>query len=83
MIPRIRSVESAPDYYLCVLFDDGKKVKYNVLEDIQAISSYQDLMTIHGLFDQVQLDPSRTCVFWTDGIDLPSDIIYEYGEAVD
>lgn len=48
-------------------------------EDIDTIPSYQDLKTIHGLFNQVQLDPSRTCVYWTDMIDLASDTIYEYG----
>lgn len=82
MIPRIKAVKPEPDFCLRVLFDDGKKVKYHVADDIQTIESYQDLMTIHGLFEQVQLDPSRTCVFWTDDIDLPSDIIYEYGEPV-
>lgn len=25
----------------------------------------------------LQLDESRTCVFWSDEIDLPSDAIYE------
>ena len=26
--------------------------------------------------EQVQLDESRTCVYWNDVIDLPSDAIY-------
>ena len=29
---------------------------------------------------QVQLDESRTCVFWSEDIDLPSDTLYEYGK---
>ena len=44
---------------------------------------YQDLKNRKGLFNSVQVDASRTCVFWTDDIDLPSDIIYEYGESLD
>ena len=68
-----------PDYFLHVVFDDGKDVLYDVKDDIQTITSYSDLKTIHGLFEQVQLDQSRTCVFWNDMIDLPSDTIYEYG----
>ena len=82
MIPRIKSVKPEPNYCLRVLFDDGKKVRYHVLDDIQTIDSYRDLITVYGLFEQVQLDQSRTCVFWSDGIDLPSDTIYEYGEPV-
>lgn len=80
MIPRIKSVKPMDDFMLHVVFDDGKDVLYNVAEDIEAIPSYQDLRTIHGLFTQVQLDESRTCVFWNDMIDLASDTIYEYGK---
>ena len=79
MIPRIQMVEPMPDFKLKVLFDDGKTVVYNVKEDIETIESYKDLAVVHGLFEQVQLDDSRTCVYWNDQIDLPSDTIYEYG----
>jgi hypothetical protein len=72
-------VEPMPDYKLRVLFDDGKTVIYNVKEDIETIESYKDLTAVQGLFEQVQLDESRTCVYWNDQIDLPSDTIYEYG----
>ena len=79
MIPKIKMVEPMPDFKLKVLFDDGKTVIYDVKEDIDTIESYKDLATVHGLFQQVQLDESRTCVYWNDQIDLPSDTIYEYG----
>ncbi len=82
MIPRIKSVKPISDYRLYVIFDDGKTVIYNVKDDIDTIDSYKDLETIYGLFNQVQLDTSRTCVYWNENIDLPSDIIYEYGVAV-
>jgi len=80
VIPKIKTVEPMPDLRLSVIFDDGKSVLYDVMDDINRIESYQDLLFIHGLFDQVQLDKSRTCVFWNDRIDLPSDTIYEYGQ---
>jgi hypothetical protein len=83
MLPRIRDVKAMPDYCLAVLFDDGKRVIYDVMDDINNIEAYRDLLSIHGLFDQVQLDQSRTCVFWNDEIDLPSDAIYEYGRPQD
>lgn len=77
MIPRIKSVNPLRGYFLHVIFDDGKDCIYDVKDDINTIKSYRDLETITGLFEQVQLDESRTCVFWNDYIDLPSDIIYE------
>lgn len=81
MIPRIRDVTPMPDFCLRVVFDDGKAVLYDVKEDMEQIESYRDLRSICGLFNQVQLDESRTCVFWNDKIDLPSDTIYEYGRT--
>lgn len=81
MIQRISSLKPLPDYMLSVSFDDGKRVLYDVKEDMN-LPGYQLLREVAGLFQQVQLDPSRTCVFWNDEIDLPSDILYEYGKPV-
>lgn len=82
MIPRIKSVKTVVDYHLIVAFDDNKVVEYDVKEDIDAVEDFTDLEKIPGLFEQVQLDESRTCVFWNDRIDLPSDTIYEYGKEI-
>ena len=81
MIPKIKAVTPLPDFFLRVVFDDGKSVLYDVKEDMEQIEDYRDLRSIMGLFNQVQLDQSRTCVFWNDRIDLPSDTIYEYGRV--
>ena len=69
------------DYLLLVKFDDGKQVRYNVAEDIAAIPAFEGLKKEYGLFENAQLDSSRTCVYWSDQIDLPSDTIYEYGTS--
>lgn len=82
MIPRIKSVKPMKNYMLEVDFDDGRKVLYDVNDDIATLPGYDDLKNIYGLFEQVQLDESRTCVFWNDEIDLPSDAIYEYGKVL-
>ena len=67
-----------PDYLLAVSFDDGRKVVYDVKEDMQ-LPGYSALRDIYGLFQQVQLDESRTCVYWNEELDLPGHAIYEYG----
>ena len=82
MIPRIKTVEPMEDYILKVSFDDGKCVFYDTKTDMAEIPSYHDLKDIYGLFNQVKLDQSRTCLFWNDYIDLPSDAIYEFGREV-
>ncbi|WP_296329229.1 DUF2442 domain-containing protein [uncultured Treponema sp.] len=82
MIPRIKSLSDRDDYKLEVLFDDGKKVLYDVMDDIKTLEPFKDLVKIHGLWKQYSLDKSRTCVFWNDFIDLASDSIYEYGKPL-
>ena len=79
MIKRIKSLVPLPDYVLEVSFDDGKTVLYDTKEDMN-LPGYDALRSVAGLFQQVQLDQSRTCVYWNDEIDLPSDILYEYGK---
>ncbi|MBE5782509.1 MAG: DUF2442 domain-containing protein [Clostridiales bacterium] len=79
MIQRMKSVEALPDFMLSIVFDDGHRVIYDVKEDF-ALPGYDALRTVPGLFQQVQMDESRTCVYWNDEIDLPSDIIREYGK---
>lgn len=82
MIPRIKKLIPLEDYTLKVSFDDNKEVLYDVKEDINQIPQYELLKTQKGLFNNVNLDQSRTVVYWTDDIDLPSDAIYEYGMKI-
>ena len=79
MIKRIKRIVPLPDYVLEVSFDDGKTVLYDTKEDMN-LPGYDALRSVTGLFQQVQIDQSRTCVYWNDEIDLPSDILYEYGK---
>ena len=81
MIPRIKTLRAMDDFLLAVEFDDGHKVIYDVKEDIETLPTFRALIDVYGLFNQVQLDSSRTCVYWNDEIDLASDSIYEYGKA--
>ena len=79
MIPRIKSIRPLQDYVLQVCFDDGVKVLYDVKDDIRTLSDFKVLETEYGLFQNAQLDSSRTCIFWNDRVDLASDTILEYG----
>ena len=81
MIPRISKLTVLDNYVLYVEFDDGHKVMYDVMDDIKTLPSFRALVDVNGLFKQVQLDTSRTCVYWNDEIDLASDSIYEYGKG--
>lgn len=83
MIPRIKSIQPLENFVLLVEFDDGKKVEYDVKDDINTLADFRVLESERGLFQNVQLDSSRTCVYWTDRIDLASDIILEYGTLVE
>lgn len=82
MIPKIKTVKPLADYQIYCVFDDGVEVTYDVKMDMDTLPTYAPLKYVTGLFQNVQLDESRTCLFWNDEIDLPSDIIYEYGKKM-
>ncbi len=82
MFPRIKSYKPLEGYKLLVSFDDGRQVNYDVADDIATLPDFIDLKTEQGLFENAQLDKSRTCIYWNDRIDLPSDVIYEYGKVM-
>ena len=82
MIPRIKNIQPLDNYMLRVTFDCGTTVIYDVKQDIEDIEQFRPLKTEYGLFQQVQVDTSRTCVYWNEFIDLASDSIFEYGEKV-
>ena len=54
MIPRIKSIIDRNEYKLEVLFDGGKRVLYDVKEDINQIPSFKDLITTEGLWNILQ-----------------------------
>ena len=62
MIQRIASLKPLPGYLLSVVLDDGKHVLYDVKEDF-ALPGYSALRNEAGLFQSVQLDETRTCVY--------------------
>lgn len=82
MIIRVKRIETMSNYKLKVSFDDDVIVLYDMNEDINTLPNYTDLRDIYGLWEQVQLDESRTCIFWNDYIDIASDTIYEFGERI-
>ena len=82
MIPKIKSIVPLENYQLHIIFDNKKEVIYDLTDDIKTLPNYHLLKDIPRFFHQVQLDISRTCIFWNDEIDLPSDIIYEYGKPL-
>ena len=82
MIPRIKEIQALDNFILLVKFDDGKTVRYNLKEDIETIPSFRSLQKECGLYRSFQVDASRTCVTWSEDIDLPSDCLYEYGVAI-
>lgn len=82
MVRKITAVVPLSNYVLLVSFDDGKSVLYDMKDDFE-LPGYVVLKDVEGLFYQVRVDKSRTCVCWSDDVDVPSDIIYEYGKPVE
>ena len=82
MIYRIKSVEPLSDFILRIEFDDGYTVLYDVKEDFD-LPGYDLLRDVPGLFASVQLDQSRGFLYWNEDVDLPWDILREYGKPIE
>ena len=82
MFPRIKKVEVKDDFVLLVTFDDDIRVLYDLKDDIKNIKDFEALQTETSLFKNFQIDQSRTCIYWSDRIDLASDTILEYGRRI-
>ncbi len=81
MMPRIQDVKLLKDYEMEVLFDDGAKVIFDLKMMMKEVPVFNDLKK-DGLFEKYKIDESRTCLYWTDMIDLPSDGIYDFGKRI-
>ena len=66
MYPRIKEAFPLENYILKVIFDDGKTVLYDVKDDVTKIPSYSPLIKTYKLFEQFQVDSSRTVIYWND-----------------
>ena len=82
MIPKIKFYKPIDKYKLLVKFDDGYTVEYDLSSEISAIPEFRDLKDIVGLFECIQLDSSRTILFWNETIDISSDTLYSYGKSI-
>ena len=81
LLPTIVSVETLDNYVLEIIFDDGKKVHFDMKTMMDAVPEYQKLRE-NNLFENYTVDESGGCIVWTDMIDMPSDGLYEYGMEV-
>ena len=82
MIPRIKTIEARDDYKLLVMFDGGEMVIYDVEDDIRQIPDFSVLKSQAALFENFQIDESRTCIYWSDRVELASDTLLEYGKNI-
>ena len=80
MIPKINKATLVGDFKINVSFDDGKMVVYDLMSDIEQTPYFHLLQEQDGLLEQMKVERYR--IYWNDLVDLPSDILYEYGETI-
>lgn len=77
---KINKLEFLDDHIMQILFEDGKEVKYDIKEDLN-LPGY-DILKDEDIFRSGEISQSKCFVRWNNGVDLPSDILYEYGKAI-
>ena len=80
MFHRISSVEPLPNFNLSINFINGEKRMYDVSPLFEKWESFKTLLSVKGLFEQVQVDAGGYGISWNDDIDLASDELYYNGK---
>lgn len=83
MFHKIKQITAKDNYILNAVFDDGTEKEYDIKPLFDDIPEFDDLRTIHGLFEQVRIDIGGYGIIWNSNIDLSADEIWEHGKAVD
>ena len=81
MLPKIKEVKVLDNYTLDVIFEDGKRVHYNVIEHIKNYPNY-NILKDKKVFENFTVNDSKTVIVWNKDVDLPSHDIYDYGSIV-
>lgn len=80
---KIKKITPLEGYKLYAEFDDNTNIIYDLKWDFVMLVGFSDIKDIPGLFEKVQIDESRTNIFWREDLYLPVDLIYDYGEVCD
>jgi hypothetical protein len=82
MFHKVKAVEPLPDYRLRVEFSEGTVKKYDLKPLFGKWDSFQTLLTVSGLFEQVKADTGGYAVAWNDDIDLSADELWHNGSEI-
>lgn len=79
MFYKIINVQPLDNYKLLVSFENGEIKKYDVKPLFDKWGAFKDLISIHGLFNQVKVDAGGYGISWNDDIDLSCNELYYNG----
>lgn len=81
----MRDVKALPDYGLLVVFESGKKKKYDVQPLVAKWEAFKALSSTKGLFEQVKVNAVGYMIYgisWNDGIELSCNELYKNGVGI-
>ena len=79
MFHKIKDVKPLDEFILEITFQDESIKYYDVKSVIDRWPSFNDLLTIAGLFSQVKVDNGGYGISWNDEIDLSCNELWENG----
>jgi len=82
MFHKIRNIEAKEDFILSAVFCDGTIKEYDVKPLFEELPVFNDLKTVHGLFEQVKVDAGGYGISWNDELDLACEELWVKGQNV-
>ena len=79
-IPRIQSATTEDGHFLVVLFENGKRKRY----DINRLTQREMFLPLKNpaLFKNVSVEPGGYAVSWGSDIDISEYELWQYGEGM-
>lgn len=82
MFNKVSKVKPLNNLLLTVTFETGEVRNYDVKPLLKKWKSFEDLININGLFEQVKVDRGGYGISWNDYIDLSCDELYYNGTKI-
>lgn len=80
MFHKVKSVTPMPDLVLLIHFAEGQAKVYDVKPLLGRLPQFNDLVSVHGLFELARVDAGGYGVSWNDDLDLSCEELWENGK---
>ena len=82
MFHKVKNVKPLQNYIIEITFENNVIKYYDINNLFEKWHTFQNLINIKGLFEQVKVEPGGYGISWNDEIDLSCNELWENGNEL-